>query len=453
MRDSYRVLTLSLLMTLPVRADDSARIDLNGTWVSHDYTCGDNKITEVVTINHLGDLVEAKKNVGDDCVPIGEVTWRGTYDANPFHGELHLGDDKGHMKWATAVVTVYDNKHIGVQEGDIELRFERESGLALKLPKEWKLATSTPPPDIPEPSPPQQGEASLPKIPTGADSDSQQPGSDNPGSQLPAASCGTSDVDQTKKGTWLTVTEMKDRAQDVAGIWTNSNPSPENGIESLEWFETTGSNLKIHGKLSNSSSYWVDLNIGGPNTWTGTGAPPQVDGSGYYTCPRPNGTCTNLCKWDAGNLQIEGLHASGRWAGKDDDPTTCRFTSTPDGGNYDFDRFAGVSFAPLACGRYMYMGMAPAVGPNPAQFKSLVRLATNYDRIPVATSVNTTVSPSTGILTWRAGDKQGLKSTYEFTAKEHGTYEISFDLVRSGGEVFHTDRVRIEIPAVPGMGN
>jgi hypothetical protein len=264
-------------------------------------------------------------------------------------------------------------------------------------------------------------------------------------------------VDQTKNWTWLTPTELKDRPQDVAGVWTNSNPLPENGIKALEWFEVIGAELRIHGDTSNSSDYWVDLK-GAENQWMGTGAPPpqqpQRPGvTGYETCPVPNNTCTTLCKWSAGYLNIDGLRATGRWEEYQVDSTTCTFTTEKTGQDQVFTRVTGVSFAPLACGRYMYMGMAPAVGPNPAQFKSLVRLVTNYGQVPGPTSVKTTVSPSKGILTWRAGDKQGLKSNYEFTAKEHGTYEISFDLMRDNGQVFHTDRVRIEIPEVPGIGN
>jgi hypothetical protein len=300
------------------------------------------------------------------------------------------------------------------------------------LPKDWKLATSTPPPDIPE------------------------DGADTGPRQLPTP-CAGSDADQTEKGTWLTNTELKDGPQDLAGIWTNSNPSPENGIESLERFERTGSELRIYGNLSDSSGYWVDLKAtGGENQWTGTGAPPpqqRPEVTGYTTCPAPSGTCPKLCKWSAGYLNVDGLRATGRWDEYQDDPTTCTYTTEKTGQDQEFTRVVGVSFAPLECGRYMGMVMAPAVGPNPAQFKSLVRLVTNYDQVPGATSVKTTVSPAKGIVTWRDGDKQGLKSTYEFSAKEHGTYDISFDLVRSGGQVFHTDRVRIEIPEVPGIGN
>jgi hypothetical protein len=94
--------------------------------------------------------------------------------------------------------------------------------------------------------------------------------------------------------------------------------------------------------------------------------------------------------------------------------------------------------------------MAPGVGLNPPQFKALARLVTNYASAG-ASSVRTSVKPSNAILTRRDGDE--LSATYDFSAREHGTYELAFELLRSFGEVFHTDRVRIEVPAVPGMGN
>ena len=256
---------------------------------------------------------------------------------------------------------------------------------------------------------------------------------------------------RAEKGTWLTPKEIKDRPQDIVGIWTDANAEAE--TERSQWFDVKQDDLTVH-LLSNPTGLWVHLGRqGGTNRWSGSGAPPgEGDATGFSICPRPKGTCPQLCKFAAGYLDLApgALRATGAWSDKRVEPQKCVFLDEPQTQAEQFDRFVGVSFAPIAAGKYMYLGMAPAVGNSPAQFKALVRIAANYGGTGAA-SVGTKVEPATAMLS--RGPGEGLAGTYEFSTRQHGIYELSFELIRGSGEVFHTDRMRIEIPSVPGIGN
>ena len=254
-----------------------------------------------------------------------------------------------------------------------------------------------------------------------------------------------------EKGTWLTPKDIKDRPQDLAGIWTDANAEAE--TERLQWFDVRQDDLKVH-PLSNPTALWVHLGRqDGANRWSGSGAlPGEGNATGFSICPRPKGTCPQLCKFAAGFLDLTpgALRANGAWSDKQIEPQTCVFRDEPQTQAEQFDRFVGVSFAPVAAGKYMYLGMAPAVGNSAAQFKALVRITMNYAGTGAA-SVGTKVEPATAMLSRSPGE--GLAGTYEFSTRQHGVYELSFELIRGSGEVFHTDRMRIEIPSVPGIGN
>jgi hypothetical protein len=256
---------------------------------------------------------------------------------------------------------------------------------------------------------------------------------------------------RAEKGTWLTPKEIKDRPQDLVGIWTDANAEAE--TDRSQWFEVKQDDLKVH-PLSKPTELWVHLGRqGDTNHWSGSGAPPgEGDATGFSICPRPKGTCPQLCKFAAGFLDLApgALHANGAWSDKRVEPQKCVFLDEPQTQAEQFDRFVGVSFAPIAAGKYMYLGMAPAVGNSSAQFKALVRITMNYAGTG-AVSVGTKVEPATATLT--RSPSEGLAGNYEFSTRQHGVYELSFELIRQSGEAFHTDRMRIEIPSVPGIGN
>jgi len=253
-----------------------------------------------------------------------------------------------------------------------------------------------------------------------------------------------------KPGTWLTLAEIKDRPQDLSGLWVEVDDSKFS--MQLERFDNQGQDLVVH-PLDDRESVAIRVRrVAGTSRWGGTGAAPGIDGTGMYTCPRPDGTCPQLCRFSAGFLDIVpgSLQIRGEWNSKKDDPTKCVFTEEPDSGQVTFNRFVGVSFVPLKPGKYMYLGMAPAVGGQPAQFKAVVHLATNYQGTSAA-QVRAAVKPGQATISRTSGDT--LTGAYEFSTRASGRLEVTFEPVGIDGTVFHTDRVRIDIPSIPGIGN
>ena len=60
----------------------SESINLSGLWLASGYICGHGNVIpeEKVRIEHIGSLVTAIKEKGDDCIRSGETTFTGKYD-------------------------------------------------------------------------------------------------------------------------------------------------------------------------------------------------------------------------------------------------------------------------------------------------------------------------------------------------------------------------------------
>jgi hypothetical protein len=70
-----------LATTWQAHADDT--VNLSGPWVSSDYECpGGTKHTERLLITQNGTQISAVKTAGDDCVPTGHESFRGTVTGN-----------------------------------------------------------------------------------------------------------------------------------------------------------------------------------------------------------------------------------------------------------------------------------------------------------------------------------------------------------------------------------
>ena len=166
-----------------------------------------------------------------------------------------------------------------------------------------------------------------------------------------------------------------------------------------------------------------------------------------HVCPEPTGKCPNLCGWVPGQMQVDDNSISARveWYSKQTKPDCSGFSDEPDNDSFSMKRLIGVSFVPIVPGKYIEVVGAPAVGDQAAQFKAAVRLTARYDAIQNA---QVTASADHGSVTLI--DK--VHGTYEFLADRSGTYELRFEVAGSDGVVFHTDRMRIEIPGIPGVG-
>ena len=212
--------------------------------------------------------------------------------------------------------------------------------------------------------------------------------------------------------------------QDAQGLWTNQRGQ-------IVLFRFAGGGLEIVNPAGNGR-YTKLLTKSGETTWDGE----------FFTVSR-DGTCPGRGWWQPGRLflPLGSSNVRADWHGKKHDPRTCLLTQTPDSGTIEYRRFVGAQFAPWVAGRYIHMVAAPAVGPNPAQMKSSVRIKTAYRGIPFQR-----VSPQAigGELRARGNGE------YEFLSGP-GVHSVEFNLIGSDGNVFHTDRLRIEIPAIRGI--
>ena len=247
---------------------------------------------------------------------------------------------------------------------------------------------------------------------------------------------------------WLTPTEIKDRPQDLQGVWRQSGSA--SNLAPLWWLSLARTDIQIGGVTApvgtlldgempsrDLSSSAIRLNPIGSGQWAG-----QI-----YVCPEPAGTCPNLCDWVPGAMQIDANNTSARidWHAKKNKADCSGNTDVPDDGYVTLTRVIGVSFDPLIAGKYLDLVGAPAVGDQAAQFQAAVQLTAKYDSLEPA-QVKATADHGTVTL------KDPRAGTYEFVDDQSGTSELRFDVVGSDGTIFHTDRVRIDIPGIPGVG-
>jgi hypothetical protein len=240
-----------------------------------------------------------------------------------------------------------------------------------------------------------------------------------------------------KGNTWLTATEIKDRPQEIQALWRESTGERDS---KLVWLSNsppdTLTDHEVNLRDSDPSS--IDMTAAGDLEWRG-----QI-----FICPVPKGTCTNLCRWVRGSLRMDANHLSisGEWHDKKHKSDCSGLEDEPDSGSFTMQRLVGVSFVPLAPGKYMNLVGVPPVGTQIAQFKAVVRIAARYDGVANANLRATADRGQVSLVDKTAG-------LYDFVADRSGVYELSFEMLGSDGMVFHTDRMRIEIPAIPGLGN
>jgi hypothetical protein len=244
-----------------------------------------------------------------------------------------------------------------------------------------------------------------------------------------------------KGKTWLTTTELKDRPQDIQGLWREERGHEADDLLAagdVHHFKTSSSNALTDYVFGKYDEPWsLKMQAEADRAWQGK----------VQVCPIPYGTCRNLCRWVAGSARVDLNHMtmSVAWRDKKTKPDCSGFDDAPDSGTFELKRVIGVSFVPIAPGKYINVVGAPAVGNQAAQFKSVARIVANYPGVPKG---NIRVTADRGKLT--LVDKDA--GTYEFVAEESGLHELTFELRDPRGVVFHTDRMRVEVPGIPGLG-
>ncbi|MAG93674.1 MAG: hypothetical protein CMJ48_07990 [Planctomycetaceae bacterium] len=102
------------------------------------------------------------------------------------------------------------------------------------------------------------------------------------------------------------------------------------------------------------------------------------------------------------------------------------------------------TFTDIVPGKSMHLIASPAVGSQPAQFKAAVHVAVNRRGTPAFRARVT--SDGAEIRTTRNAD------VFSVVIDRSGMLDIRVELLSRNGEVIHTDRLRVEIPSIPGIG-
>tara|TARA_R110002012_G_scaffold6881_1_gene32827 strand:+ start:2833 stop:3351 length:519 start_codon:yes stop_codon:yes gene_type:complete len=76
---------------LPQPIEQTQPNSLCGIWYGYGYPCSGEIFTEIVLIQHEGNLITATKLTGDDCVNAGQIAWQGFFTQNPFNVNTTLG--------------------------------------------------------------------------------------------------------------------------------------------------------------------------------------------------------------------------------------------------------------------------------------------------------------------------------------------------------------------------
>ncbi len=108
----------------PEAPPGAASKDLNGRWRADGYPGSPG---EIVIINHSGTSITATKTKGNENVPAGEVTWRGTYSANKFTGQGRVAE-RGfrNPRWVNVQLHITDENHFTISwDGYSSTRFSR----------------------------------------------------------------------------------------------------------------------------------------------------------------------------------------------------------------------------------------------------------------------------------------------------------------------------------------
>ena len=236
--------------------------------------------------------------------------------------------------------------------------------------------------------------------------------------------------------TWLSAAELKDRPQDLSGFWRMAGDT-ENG-DALRWAGTPDARtLNFHRAARRDSEVpHIDMiAMDGAGRYAGN----------VYVCPR-GGRCPNLCRWAKGSLAVRAdrLSIAGEWHDRQSKSDCSGFGDEPDSATFRLERFVGAAFVPIVAGKYIVVAGAPAVGDAKAQFKAAARIKADYFAVPKA-RLRTAADRGT------LAAKDPASGLYEFAADRAGRYELRFELIDEAGRSIHVDRLRIDVPALPGI--
>jgi len=107
----------------------SKRIDLSGLWLASGYICRAVVPEEKVSIQHIGDIVTAIKEKGDECIRSSEVTFTGKYDGTkttiPVEMQMRKPNASTYPLRVSAFLEIVDSDSLVLVYSGIKITFER----------------------------------------------------------------------------------------------------------------------------------------------------------------------------------------------------------------------------------------------------------------------------------------------------------------------------------------
>ncbi len=90
MKNLIILLVLIIVSCSKSKLETNPEINLNGEWIGKGYQCpfGTTINEEIIKIEHKGNEIIASKIVGDPCVPAGNITFKGSYNADKDHYDV-----------------------------------------------------------------------------------------------------------------------------------------------------------------------------------------------------------------------------------------------------------------------------------------------------------------------------------------------------------------------------
>jgi hypothetical protein len=107
------------------------RINLSGLWIASGYVCQYGVVIpeEKVRIQHVGNVVTAIKEKGDDCIRSGEITFTGKYDGTkptiPVEMQMRSPNTSATPHSISALLEVVDSDSLVLVYHGVKITFER----------------------------------------------------------------------------------------------------------------------------------------------------------------------------------------------------------------------------------------------------------------------------------------------------------------------------------------
>lgn len=220
---------------------------------------------------------------------------------------------------------------------------------------------------------------------------------------------------------------------DLAGFWH----SPDLRDATATLLVTSEEGRRFEGfsvGAEGPKGRWLDMRQEGETTgWRG-----EV----YVSLREPEGACG---RWTDGVFVYKPGDSvlQGAWAGPKPNPETCENSNTPHGDAIRLERLVTTRFMPIVPGKFIHILGVPAAGSTSAQYAAAVEFGCVTEDLPVQ---RVEVRIDSGRLVTQPG-----ACRYQFVADAPGGYDIAVDLIDGDGKVIHTDHLRAEIPAIPGL--